>query len=104
MGKYLGDVASDVYGVTTTGTQSLLPRSKFQFSVTITLVDANGTHKSFPLSRIVSIDQPSYSSRVSTLNQYNKKRTSKYNPKTQFNSYFSCSICFRYECDQPFSN
>lgn len=74
MGKYLGDVASDVYGVTTTGTQSLLPRSKFQFSVIMTLVDASGTHKSFPLSRISSIDQPSYSARVSTLNQYNKKR------------------------------
>lgn len=74
MSKYLGGIATDVYGVTGVGVQSLLPRSKFQFSVSMTLVDNNGTHKSYPFQRIVSIEQPSYTSRVSTINQYNKKR------------------------------
>ena len=74
MGKLLGDLATDVYGVSSTGTQSLLPRMKYQFSVRMTLVDKDGIYKSHPFQRIVSVDQPALSSRTATLNQYNKKR------------------------------
>jgi len=74
MGKLLGDLATDIYGVSSTGTQSLVPRMKYQFSVLMTLVDSDGVYKSHPFQRIVSVDQPSLSSRTTTLNQYNKKR------------------------------
>lgn len=78
MGRFLADVASEKYGITGAGDdfQSFLPRLKFQFWVYITFLkpDAPSGQDTVQLSRIASIDLPSYTPRTQTLNQYNRKR------------------------------
>ena len=76
MGKFLGDIATDVYGVNTNSgaIQPLFPRSKFQFMCIWTVGGANGSVKSVPFTRIQSVSMPGHTSRVSPQNQYNKKR------------------------------
>jgi hypothetical protein len=86
MNKYLGGLAAAVYGQTSGGhdIQSFIPRSKFQFNVTITYLDATGSVQMLssiydkemnPLPlRISGVTMPTHSARVQTLNQYNKKR------------------------------
>lgn len=76
MGKFLGDIATDVYGVNTNSgaIQPLFPRSKFQFMCIWTVGGADGSVKSVPFTRIQSVSMPGHTSRVSPQNQYNKKR------------------------------
>ena len=77
MGKFLGDIATDVYGVNTNSgqIQPLFPRTKFQF---ICLWELGGgdtaSVSSIPMVRIQSVTMPGHSSRLSVQNQYNKKR------------------------------
>jgi len=71
--------AAVVYGQTSTGDdqQTLLPRQKFQFSVSISHLQASGGGSvltTLELPRISSIDMPSYSSNTTTVNQFNKKK------------------------------
>jgi len=76
MGKYLGDLASNVYGVhgNTDEIQPLIPRSKYQFTCIWTIGGGGASASSFPMTRISSVTMPGHQSRVSVQNQYNKKR------------------------------
>ena len=78
MGKFLGDIASDVYGVNTNSNavQPLFPRTKFQFMCIWEVSSRGGSPsvQSYPMTRIESVTMPGHSSRVSAQNQYNKKR------------------------------
>lgn len=75
MGKFLGDIASDVYGVNTNSgqVQPLFPRSKNQF-MAIWTIGGGGTVFSKPFTRIQSCSMPGYSVKAALQNQYNKKR------------------------------
>ena len=76
MGKFLGDIASDVYGVNTNSgqVQPLFPRSKFQFMAIWNIGGSNGAVFSVPFTRIQSCSMPGYSVKAALQNQYNKKR------------------------------
>tara|TARA_B100001287_G_scaffold276529_1_gene287735 strand:+ start:4696 stop:5385 length:690 start_codon:yes stop_codon:yes gene_type:complete len=77
MGKFLGDIATDVYGVNTgsNAIQPLFPRTKFQFMCLWELGGGDTASVStIPMTRIASVTMPGHSSRVSAQNQYNKKR------------------------------
>ena len=77
MGKFLGDIASDVYGVNTgsNAVQPLFPRTKFQFMCLWELGGGDSASVStIPFTRIQSVTMPGHSSRVAAQNQYNKKR------------------------------
>lgn len=57
--------------------QTLLPRQKFQFSVSINHLQPSGGGSSLTkltLDRISSMDLPSYSSNTTTVNNFNKKK------------------------------
>lgn len=77
MGKFLGDIATDVYGVNTgsNAVQPLFPRTKFQFMCLWEIGGAeSGSVSTIPMARIQSVSMPGHTSRVSAQNQYNKKR------------------------------
>lgn len=81
MGKYLGEAASVMYNQPggKGEIQSFTPRSKFQFDVTIDTIIGTYSSIETPGSskarlRLSSVTLPTFSSRVQTLNQYNKKR------------------------------
>ena len=77
MGKFLGDIATDVYGVNTNSRQiqPLFPRTKFQFICLWELGGGDTTSVStIPMTRIQSVTMPGHTSRLSVQNQYNKKR------------------------------
>lgn len=90
MGKFLGDAASDAYGLLGPGDQiqSFIPRSKFAFTVDLTFrkPEAPSGLETIRLNRIAGISQPSYTPRTQVLNQYNRKRIVQtgldYNPIT----------------------
>jgi hypothetical protein len=90
MGRFLGDAASDAYGISGAGDQiqSFLPRSKFQFYVELTYrnPEALTGFDTVRLTRIAGIQQPSYTPRTQVVNQYNRKRVIQtgldYNPIT----------------------
>lgn len=73
MSKYLGGLASSLYGQPGTSQQTtatLIPRMKYQFVVSALLADSSNVD----LTRIVSIDMPGHTVKNAVLNQYNKKR------------------------------
>jgi len=85
--KKLGDLAAEIYGqknVPSKEIQSLIPRFRFQFNVSIHYMGPNGEEKfistwsadsgSKPAFRISGITLPTHAAKMSTLNQYNKKR------------------------------
>lgn len=84
MSKFLGSVASDIYGQANRGNSihTFIPRSKFQFNVTILYHGLSGglaTYSTLPLAgskllRVSDITMPSHTARTATYNQYNKKR------------------------------
>jgi hypothetical protein len=87
MSKFLGSLASDVYGIQTGGDdiQSFIPRSKFQFAVQIQHLGTDGGLTTFPAPRsfdsgdlmglrVASIGMPGFTTKTNTLNQYNRKR------------------------------
>lgn len=79
MSKYLGSLATNVYGTNGSGVQSLIPRSKFRFRVEIVHLDLrpdaqSGSITTTQFGRIASIDMPSHIAKTTTLNQYNRKR------------------------------
>lgn len=66
----LGDKAHKLYGQEqTTGPIQAVPRSKFNFTCRLDTIDGP-----VDLSRVANVTMPSYSSRVQTLNSYNKKK------------------------------
>ena len=73
----LGSKAHNLYGQqNTVGPISAVPRSKFNFTVSMTHLNPSalgGLSTTF-FERISSISMPSYSVKAQTLNQYNKKR------------------------------
>jgi hypothetical protein len=87
MSKFLGSLATDVYGIQTGGgdVQSFIPRNKFQFSVQIQHLGTRGELVTFPPPRqmdngyvaglrVASIGMPGFTPKTNTLNQYNRKR------------------------------
>lgn len=84
MKRFLGDVASIIYAQHSGGSdiQSFIPRSKFQFNVTILYNGLSGglaTYSTLPLAgsqllRVSDITMPSHTARTATYNQYNRKR------------------------------
>lgn len=87
MSKFLGSLATDVYGIQTGGDdiQSFIPRSKFQFAVQIQYISPDGGLITFPAPRtfdtgeliglrVASIGMPGFTPKTNTLNQYNRKR------------------------------
>lgn len=90
MSKFLGSSAADIYGVRRSRDeiQSLIPRSKFQFTTTMQYLDPSSDlgFSTLHLSRISSVDMPSHRITNDVLNQYNKKRIVQtgieYNPIT----------------------
>lgn len=78
MSKFLGGIAAEVYAQQSGGNdiQSFIPRSKFQFTVSLTHINPDGASglKTLVLTRISTIDMPSHTVRTATLNQYNRKR------------------------------
>lgn len=74
----LGSKAHFLYGQNTPSgiTNDLVPRSKFNFTVSMTHRNANavGGLTTTLFERISSVAMPGYSARSMTLNQYNKKR------------------------------
>lgn len=78
LGPY--NAATNVYGQNETGgseRQPLIPRDKFNFVVKLTHrnPDAMEGFLTVVMDRILSVSMPNASSRVQTLNQYNRKRT-----------------------------
>lgn len=73
---FLGNEAFKKYGQASSGDseQTMLPRHKFQFSAQLSHLNESGGFETLDLSRIVSIDMPSYDVQATTLNQFNKKR------------------------------
>jgi hypothetical protein len=87
MSKFLGSLATDVYGIQTGGDdiQSFIPRNKFQFAVQIQHLGTDGGLVTFPTPRsfdtgeliglrVASIGMPGFTVKTNTLNQYNRKR------------------------------
>jgi hypothetical protein len=78
MSKLLGGIAAETYAQGSGGEdiQSLIPRSKFQFRVSITHLSSESVSGLITsnLTRISSIDMPSHTMNTNVLNQYNKKR------------------------------
>ncbi len=73
----LGSKAHEVYGQNlTVGSVTLVPRSKFNFTVNMTHRNpsALGGLVTTDFERIASISMPGYNKKAQTLNQYNKKR------------------------------
>lgn len=73
----LGSKAHEVYGQNlTVGSVTLVPRSKFNFTVSMTHRNPSALNGlvSPVFERIASISMPGYNKKAQTLNQYNKKR------------------------------
>jgi hypothetical protein len=76
MGRYLGDLATDVYGISSANDsiQPLTPRTRFNFTAILNFSDANGVAGGFVMKRIQSVSMPGFTPRTNVVNQYNKKR------------------------------
>jgi hypothetical protein len=76
MGSYLGDLATDVYGITSANStiQPLTPRMRFNFTAILNFTDANGVGGGLVMKRIQSVSMPGTQKRQQVVNQYNKKR------------------------------
>lgn len=71
MPDYLGGIGRKIYGQSSNGgsNNQLLPRSRFNFQVTINYINGN-----LVLERISEVQMPGHIFRTSVLNQYNRKR------------------------------
>lgn len=84
--RKLGDAAARIYGQQSSGSneiQSLIPRFSFQFNVTIYYLGRDGKEEyltTLPRDdkpatlRVATAQLPTHSAKISTLNQYNKRR------------------------------